>query len=143
MSSMPSPEPGPQPLRLLVTGSRGWPEFKETLEVVEGALWDWLIDHEHTSAHPLDPLPVLVVGDCKTGVDHIAERFWRSMGLPVERHRANWTAYGRSAGPKRNREMVESGVDSCLAFPRGMSRGTRGCLQIAVQAGVPSQVFEG
>jgi len=59
----------------------------------------------------------IVVGDCPTGADgevlYIASHYsnWH-----VEVHRADWAKYGRKAGPIRNMEMVDSGVDICLAF---------------------------
>lgn len=127
-------------LRLLVTGSRNWADR----DVIDDALWDWLIDHGYTAKTVSQmPAPVLVVGACPSGADKIAEDLWRERGFPVERHVADWRRHGRSAGPKRNAAMVASGVDACLAFPLGESRGTRGCMEMARQAGVPVTVVEG
>lgn len=126
-------------LRLLVTGSRDWTDP----ESVDAALWDWLIDNGFkSSGKSAGPKPILVVGACLTGADAIAEALWRERGLPVERHPADWKAFGSFAGPKRNKEMAKSGVDFCIAFPKGSSRGTRGCIREAEAAGVQVQVFE-
>jgi hypothetical protein len=139
LASIPAATNVDGPLRLLVTGSRAWLDR----HAIQDALWDWLIDHGHTTNKPLSPLPMLVVGDCPTGADAIAEQLWRSWGLPVERYVAQWRRFGNSAGPKRNQQMVNSGANACIAFPKGASRGTRGCLSMAQRAGISTVVIEG
>lgn len=57
------------------------------------------------------------------------------MGLGAETHRADWATYGDSAGPRRNQEMVDSGLDLLIAFPGGM--GTADMVRRAKAAGVP------
>lgn len=81
----------------------------------------------------------IVHGDCPTGVD----AFFNKMGnVVIERHPADWAAHGKFAGPKRNQEMVDLGADICLAFPKGESRGTRGCVKMAKVAGIPTIITE-
>lgn len=77
---------------------------------------------------------VLVCGGAR-GADMLAAHIGRSMGLEIEAHPARWDVYGKAAGPVRNKEMVELGADLVLAFPVGESRGTRGCMQLAVEKG--------
>lgn len=60
----------------------------------------------------------------------------RRMGWEVQAYPADWDRYGRSAGHRRNAQMVADGADLCLAFPLGESRGTRGCMRLASQAGI-------
>jgi hypothetical protein len=38
--------------------------------------------------------------------------------------------------------MVDLGADLCLAYPRGASKGTRGCAKMAVDAGIPTLMTE-
>ena len=120
-------------MRVLVTGSRGWTDR----EAVQRAFAD-------IGARPWD---TLVVGDA-VGADRIAAEVWTQMGPgSVEVHRARWDAYGRNAGPRRNQEMVDSGVDVCLAFVLECncnkypgvhgSHGTVHCARAARKAGVP------
>lgn len=62
-----------------------------------------------------------------TGVDAIADRWARDMGIPVERVPADWTRYGISAGPIRNTEMAcDRNADMLIAFrsATGESPGT-------------------
>lgn len=72
------------------------------------------------------------VGDCSTGVDlFVRER------IPSTRkyvYRAEWTLYGKSAGPRRNAEMLED-ADVLIAFPGG--DGTADCVTKARRAQIP------
>jgi hypothetical protein len=49
---------------------------------------------------------------------------------------AEWTRYGKSAGPRRNAAMVASKPDIATGFWDGMSRGTLDCAEKIVAAGV-------
>lgn len=119
--------------RVLVTGSRDWSDAV----VLSWALTRTAIDPE---TRLLRPDLVVVHGDCPTGADAMAQSFCEFLGVPTERHPADWSKYGRGAGPIRNQEMVDLGADLCLAFPLPGSRGTANCMKLARAAGIP--VFE-
>lgn len=126
------------PARLLITGSRDWTD--------EQMIFDALATAWRDLGSRMDTL--LISGECPTGADRIAETIWESRNLTVERHPADWSK-GRSAGPARNKKMVELGADLCLAFighctsPRcrigGIhdSHGATGCSKLAAAAGIP------
>lgn len=59
-------------------------------------------------------LTTVVHGGCQ-GVDTLAGEVAKKMGFTVEVHPAQWNIYGKSAGPIRNREMIDSGVDHIIA----------------------------
>jgi hypothetical protein len=128
------PVENPRPFRILVTGSRDWGDRssaeKKRLETALRSFWN-----------SYGPKSVLVSGACPTGADRLAETLWESWGGTVERHPADWRM-GRSAGPKRNRRMVESGADVCLAFIKNESRGATGCVNMAEQAGIKVERYE-
>lgn len=63
---------------------------------------------------------VIVHGGCRTGADAMADEWARERGLFVRVFQAEWSRYGRSAGPKRNREMAKI-ADLVIAFPGGAS----------------------
>lgn len=69
------------------------------------------------------------VGDCSRGVDYFVVCWGRDRGIPVLVFRAEWKRLGLSAGPVRNRKMVEAllkeGGKTLLAFPGG--KGTLSC----------------
>jgi hypothetical protein len=70
------------------------------------------------------------------GADALVDEIARNWGWTPEVHPADWDLYGRSAGHRRNAEMVALGADVCLAFPLGVSSGTRGCMRLAASAGI-------
>lgn len=88
---------------------------------------------------------VVVHGDCPTGADRYA-KLWAlfnyGFGVREERHPAQWDKFGKFAGPKRNREMVDKGADRVLAFPHKDSKGTWGLIDLARAAGLDVRVFD-
>lgn len=120
--------------RVLVTGTReDGPHCDEVARALF-ALW-------YHSGLPRNM--TIVHGDCPTGIDAAADRVSRKLGgFTVEAHPADWEAWGKFAGPRRNQQMVNLGADLCLAFPRGVSRGTRHCIRAARAAGIPTRVVE-
>ena len=114
-------------MRVLVTGSRNW----KYQPVIEAAFLNQVV-----SKHP-DSVTV-IHGDCPTGADALADKIARDLHFDVIKYPANWSKYGKWAGPKRNIEMVENEhPDICLAFPLGVSKGTRHCMKVAKEAGIP------
>jgi hypothetical protein len=112
-------------VRILLTGSRDWDDEAG----VRAAL---------TDATAGAPGPHVVVhGACPTGGDAIADRIAADLGLTIERHPAQWRRYGRSAGYRRNVEMVAAGADVCLAFIRDSSPGASMTARLAVEARIP------
>lgn len=79
---------------------------------------------------------IILVHGAARGADQLAASVGKSMGFVPEAHPAQWDVHGKAAGPIRNKEMVDLGADLMLAFPRGQSRGTRGCMQLAAEAGI-------
>jgi hypothetical protein len=140
--------------RILVTGSRAWPD------ILVGYIAEKLaftMSRTVTSFRTV----VLVHGDCTlneqppgtTPVDQIADRYVRNSAfydhrspvtrmLDVEAYPANWDRHGRAAGPFRNDEMVSHGARRCLAFPDETAmRGTSDCFMKAIRAGIPTEVY--
>lgn len=115
--------------RVLVTGSRDWARRS----TVRGSLDSVGFEHGYIGL-------TVVHGACPTGADAYADEWARDnadIGVLVERVPARWDLHGKAAGPLRNAEMVARGAALCLAFPRGLSRGTRNCMAEARKAGIP------
>jgi len=111
--------------RILVCGGRSYGKtqiIREVLASLSGP----------DDAPGSDP-PTIVHGNAR-GADRYAALIAKELGYKVEPHPANWTRYGRSAGPIRNREMLNSGVVLVIAFPGG--RGTDDMVKQAEKAGV-------
>lgn len=116
-------------------------------EAVETALVELV-----AGLHPLSG-SVLVSGACPTGADRIAEDFAEKVGLPIERHPAEWNKHENCwcrdhskrcgfAGPRRNKEMVDLGADICVGFVKNNSRGATGTLKLAEEAGIPTRRYD-
>jgi hypothetical protein len=118
------------PYRVLVTGSRYWPDRQAVYDALDDALL----------SAPRRPL-IVVHGACRTGADIHAHLWTVSASVTVdvieEAHPADWTTHGKAAGPIRNQEMVAAGADLVLAFPLPNSRGTHHTMSLAEAAGIP------
>lgn len=147
-------------IRLLVTGSRSGP--------ARAFVWQTL--DELASEIGYAGL-VVVDGECPTGTDLHTKlwcRARRHLGVVHEPHPANWDScawdcpsrphrrwkhpsdrhhpgilpdYCPAAGPRRNALLVRLGADRCLGLPVGASYGTRNCMRLAREAGIPVRVY--
>ena len=77
----------------------------------------------------------VIVNGAAGGADTLAQRFAERFGVRSEQYPADWRKHGRAAGPIRNQQMLDSGVDIVIAFPGG--RGTADMVGRARDAGVP------
>ncbi len=78
---------------------------------------------------------ITVVHGAAPGADSLAASAAVKLGLEREAHPADWSTYGRAAGPIRNQEMADGGADLCVAFPGGL--GTADMVRRANAAGIP------
>lgn len=117
-------------MRLLVTGDREWRDAPR----VRAALMDWII----RNGDPVECGHTLITGDAK-GADMFADAIGQLFGFEIERYPAEWKRYGNPAGPIRNQQMLDTGVDDCLAFhdDLGASRGTKDMIEHLEKAGIP------
>jgi len=77
---------------------------------------------------------VIIQGEAK-GADSLARDWAHRNSIMTLSFPANWKAFGKSAGYRRNAQMLEEGKpELVLAFPGG--RGTEMMCEIAEQAGV-------
>lgn len=115
--------------RMLVTGSRRWTDRDAIRRALAAVL--------RKLGVPADRI-VVVHGGAR-GADMLADAVARELGMLVECHpvtRGDWDRHGTSAGHRRNQRMVDLGAVGCIAFPRGVSAGTRGCMAAAERAGI-------
>lgn len=78
----------------------------------------------------------VVIHGAADGADLLAGQWAWNAEVAVVECPADWSRYGRSAGPRRNAEMLrDHKPDAVLAFPGG--RGTEGMVALALKAGVP------
>jgi hypothetical protein len=116
-------------IRILVTGSRYWRCNDLAVAIVRRMVKRY------------GKITIVHGGAC--GVDEAFAAACRELGVDAEPHAANWTA-GKIAGPQRNAEMVQSGIDLCVAFHQDLaaSKGTKDCVRQALKAKVPVYLIE-
>ena len=109
--------------RIIIAGSRDFENYEVVNEVVKtkAAAVIKAIKEKEPEAK------IEIVSGGARGVDSLGERFAREYGYKLWRFPADWNAYGRAAGPIRNRQMLEFAMERkpvLIAFWNGVSRGT-------------------
>jgi len=135
-------------MRIGVTGGRNF----NNREMVEKAFDKYVTTED-----------VIVEGEA-WGADSLCREVAESRGITVDKHPADWNGpcgeecppnhrrknrgdvhhggsedYCPAAGPRRNREMLDSDIDFLLAFPGGT--GTQNMIDICREAGVKGVRF--
>lgn len=127
--------------RILITGSRHW-DLRLSVHVhITEAIRDYAQDNPLLLHGPVNWVSI-VHGNCPYGADWIADKFsLEKLNLTPERYDADWSAFQRRAGFVRNRRMVNTAPDICLAFIRDKSKGSSGCRDLAKAAGIATETF--
>lgn len=120
-------------VRILVTGSREYSDEKFFQKIFHEA--DTRLRRKGVESF------ILVSGGCR-GADLLAEKVCSHLGWFIERHNAQWDKHGKRAGFIRNKEMIDSGIDYCFAFPRGESKGTRMTIRLCENKKIKTRIFE-
>ena len=122
-------------MRIQITGSREFTDFGQFKRA---------LDFEIGEAYRLTPGSCVVVHGGARGADSMVQPAVFDLSwVEVEKHPADWERYGKSAGYRRNAEMVAKGADVCLAFfKRGAAnRGTAMMVDLCKKAGIPVKEF--
>ncbi len=113
---------------VIVTGSRDWTD-------------SGLIENKLISIGAK-----LVVQGGAAGADTIASEWAKYHDVEVDTVKANWNKYGKSAGPIRNRAMLEKYKNKpgvvVVVFRKNNSRGTTHCYELAKSLGFTVHVFD-
>jgi hypothetical protein len=86
------------------------------------------------------PAGTVIVHGGARGADRLAAEIASTLGLEVEEHPANWYGHGKSAGYRRNIEMLDSGVEKVIAFWRDGSAGTGHTVKEAHKRGIKVEI---
>lgn len=118
-------------LKILVCGSRNWPE--------EFNVWVY----NELALFPVDS--IVIHGGAK-GADNAAEISASILGMETKCFSADWDLHGKSAGPIRNQQMIDMGQpDVGLAFASPsleVSRGTLDMVKRLTRNEIPTKVIE-
>lgn len=103
-------------MKIIVSGSRGISDYK----LVESTLDNFIESKDKSSIE-------FVLGGAR-GVDSLAEQFAKTNNYRVKIIPANWNKFGKSAGYRRNLELIEYCNDThdkvLIAIWDGRSPGT-------------------
>jgi hypothetical protein len=108
---------------LAIVGSRTCSNYERVKRIV---------DSVHT------PITGIVSGGAR-GADTLAEAYAIERDIPIEIIRPDWDRYGKSAGIRRNADIVER-ADAMIAFWDGRSRGTANSIERAKRKGIPIHI---
>lgn len=117
--------------KLIIAGTRSFNDY-ELLRSILSTLFMkrrcWTIDWNEE-----------IVSGGAPGADTLAVRYATEADIPFKVFPADWKKYGRSAGPRRNRQMAEY-ADAAIVFWDGKSRGTQNMIQQMRELGKPVEV---
>lgn len=82
---------------------------------------------------------VTIISGHARGTDQLGERFAREFNLHLKIFPANWEEYGKSAGYRRNAEMLKE-ADAVICFWDGKSSGTKNMIDISQKANIPVKI---
>ncbi len=114
--------------RVVIAGSRHYSDYEFFRQKVDLSLSR--IRNEYNL--------IILSGHC-SGVDLMAERYAEDNGFQVEIYPAEWSRYGRGAGPKRNKAMIDN-ADYAIAFSSG-GKGTKSLIELAHKKGIPIKIY--
>lgn len=122
---------------ILVTGSRNWTDYA----TIHLALTETIKNHFYPNKPKRQD--VLIVHGGARGADTLAGEWAIAHNVPQKVYVPDWNNYGRSAGIRRNAEMLEKeNPDVVLAFRKDMSRGTSHMIDIAQKAGKKVIIYD-
>ena len=76
----------------------------------------------------------LIISGGARGADTLAEKYAKENGIPTLIFLADWDRYGKSAGYRRNVDIIAN-ADCVVAFWDGVSKGTKHSIDLAYSAG--------
>lgn len=92
-----------------------------------------LVKHTKLGEHSI------VSGGAK-GADSLAKKYAQEFNIPIEEFFPDWNRHGRSAGPRRNKQIVDAS-DIIIAFWNGRSMGTASTVGLAVKVKKPVYIY--
>lgn len=105
--------------KVVIAGCRDYNNYDEAKDYIDFCLSNIRKEND-----------IVIVSGCASGADAIGERYAKENGFKVEKYPADWKTYGRSAGPRRNKQMAEIS-DYVICFWDEKSKGTKSMIYYA------------
>lgn len=110
--------------KIIIAGGRDFIDYALLKSKVDALLKAKILTHK-----------IVIVSGKARGADSLGERYAAEKGYEISTHPADWDAYGKSAGYRRNAEMAQE-ADALIAFWDGKSRGTKHMIDLAEKHGL-------
>ncbi len=114
-------------MKLAIVGSRGFDNYDVLVTWANGVFYMYHSDKK-----------AVVSGGAK-GADSLGYQYAKDNGLDYTLFAANWDKHGKSAGFRRNQQIVDA-CDMVLAFWDGKSKGTQDTINKAKKAKKPTVI---
>lgn len=111
-------------MKTIIAGSRTIEDYGLVVEALSRINWD--ISE--------------VVSGAARGIDALGERWAKENNIPIKYFPAEWSVYGKAAGPIRNAQMAKY-ADALVALWDGESRGTSNMISEAKELGLHVVIF--
>ena len=82
---------------------------------------------------------MIISGGAK-GADSLAQRYATEHNVPFKCFNADWDAYGKAAGPIRNKQIIDE-CDEVIAFWDNVSKGTKLSINLAKEQNKPVHIY--
>ncbi len=111
-------------MKVLVCGDRDYDSPK----------WLWAQMDKLHADYGFDTL----IHGCARGADTMAGEWAEEIEIGVQKFPAQWSKFGRAAGPIRNRQMLDEKPSLVVAFHDNLkeSKGTKDCVEEARRRGI-------
>lgn len=115
-------------VKTIIAGSRTITNFDLLISVC--AKFEITLEHEITE----------VVCGLAKGVDTLGEKFAKNNKLAIKYFKPDWKTFGKSAGPKRNKQMVDY-AEAAIILWDGFSRGTKSTIDLCIKRGIATLIY--
>ena len=111
-------------MKCIIAGGRDFDDYNRLVKIMDKCPYE---------------ITEVVCGKAR-GADSLGELYAANRGYNINRFPADWDRWGKSAGYRRNKDMVDV-ADIVIAFWDGVSRGTKHTIDITKSSNKPCQVF--
>lgn len=108
---------------VIISGTRTINDYDALDQAIKSSPWYGHID-------------TVFVGDAK-GVDSLAVRWCKNNGITYRVFRADWSTWGKAAGPERNATMCLEGGEALILLWDGESKGSKNMKRMAKHYQIP------
>lgn len=114
--------------RVVVAGSRSFTDYEKAKRYIDFCISNIRKENE-----------IIIVSGGARGADLLGEQYANENGFKIERYLPDWETYGKSAGVRRNKTMVDVS-DYVICFWDGKSRGTKSTIDFALKHKKPIKI---